>query len=253
MDIFKDVRGKCKKKNPITCRLHGKAAAERYEFLRSVRASEREKREQELQAAFNQKAATDFKNSWTIREEPDGTTTVSVYRSGVPSAPAERGVEKPYYEKCDEHLPDSRQGRMTGVFCSPTIGGVARWVRGNHLAFIPDIEVREIRIDIDRTYVYLVHDWERASSIDTPEMYQRYWRNGMTMREYMEAAQKEPHKHDPREYELLVPEQGIRSVKRVSSKRLIENAYDSQEDLTRIYKDIAREKQYAIAYSASLS
>lgn len=250
MDVFREVRGKCRKKNPMTCRLHGRGARERHEMLVSVRAEIREKREREMQAAFNLKAHEDFKASWKMRTEPNGATSVSVYRSGIPSAPVERGVEKPYYERCDSYLPDSRQGRMTGVFCAPTLGGAARWVRGNSLARIEDVEVREIRIDIDNTYIYLVHDWERASSIDTPEMYQKYWENGMTMRQYMELSQKEPHKYDPREYELLIPEEDIISVKPVSATRVISSAYDSSvEDLTNIYKAIAKEKRVLRAYA----
>lgn len=245
MDILNRSKGKCGKANPATCRLHGKAVREKQELERSVRIAAREKREKEMQAAFTVQAIEDFKESWKLKTESDGTTTVSVYRSGKPSAPVERGVEKPYYERCDSHLPDARQGRMTGVFCSPTIGGAARWVRGNYLSNNKDVEVREIRIDVDTTYVYLVHDWERASSNDTPEMYQRYWRNGMTMREYMTVAQQEPHKYDPREFELLVPEQEIRVVKPVSPKRLIGRAYDNQDDLQGIYKNLAKEKRRA--------
>jgi hypothetical protein len=249
VDIFKEIRGKCRKKNPTSCRLHGKVARERLELLHAVRVQQREKREKEIQAAFNQKAQEDFQSSWKLRTESNGATSVSVYRSGVPSAPTERGVEKPYYERCDSYIPDSRQGRMTGVFCAPTLGGAARWVRGNDLANIEDIEVREIRIDIDNTYVYLVHDWERASSIDTPEMYQKFWKNGMTMRQYMELSQKEPNKYDPREYELLVPEEEIISVKPVSSNRVIQRAYDSHDDLTKIFKSIAKEKQVLREYA----
>lgn len=251
MDIFKDVRGKCRKQNPTTCRLHGKGARERYELMLAVRAEIRDKREKAMQAEFNTKAQQDFQNSWKLRTESDGTTSVSVYRSGVPSAPVERGVEKPYYERCDSYIPDDRQGRMTGVFCAPTLGGAARWVRGNSLANIRDIEVREIRIDIDNTYIYLVHDWERASSMDTPEMYKKYWNNGMTMREYMELSQKEPHKYDPREFELLVPEDSIISVKPVKSQRVIENAYDSLsvDDLTEIFKTLEKEKRILRKYA----
>lgn len=245
MDIFNGTRGKCRKANPATCRLHGKAVQESQALLKAVRAEVREKREKELQKSFTLKAQQDFAASWKLRQERDGSTSVSVYRSGVPSAPAERGVEKPYYEKSDSLRPDTRQGRMTGVFCSPTLGGVARWVRGNDLANIEDIEVREIRINIDTHYVYLVHDWERASSIDSPEMYQRYWNNGMTMRQYMELSQKEPHKYDPREYELLVSQEEMISVKPVSSSRVIQNAYENQDDLKTIYQQIAREKRFA--------
>lgn len=212
-------------------------------MLREVRTQAREQREKAFQEEFKQKALQDFQASWKLKEEGNGVTSISVYRSGVPNAPAERGIEKGHYEKCDSHLPEGRQGRMTGVFCAPTLGGAARWVRGNNLVGIEDIEVREIRIDVDNTYVYLVHDWEIASSIDTDEMYQKYWQNGITMRQYMELAQKEPHRYDPREFELLVPEERIISVKPVAAKRVLTNAYDSQEELTKTFKQLEKEKR----------
>lgn len=248
MNNLGSTKGKCRKKDPATCRLHGKAEKERHQLMIAVRREAREQREREIKAEFHQKALQDFHASWKLRTEPDGTTSVSVYRSGVPSAPAERGVEKLYYQRCDEQITDDRQGRMNGVFCSPTLGGVSRWVRGNELTRKPDIDVREIRVDIDSTYVYLVHDWERASAIDTPEMYKKYWANGITMREYMEAAKKEPHKYDPREFELLVPEDTIISVKPVSMKRAFSNAYDfenNESDYKRIIKQAAYEKRMA--------
>lgn len=238
---------KCRSKNPSECRVHSDKSIFKQDFMTSVRVQMREQREREQLEEFQNKAQSDFANSWKLRTHADGTTTASVYRSGRPSAPAERVVERDSYERCDSLIPDSRQGRMTGVFCSPTIGGVSRWVRGNWLCKIADVEVREIRVDIDNTYVYLVHDWERASSLNTDDMYKRYWENGMTLREYMEVAQKEPHKYDPREYELLVSSESIASVKKVSGKRLLQFAYDSHEELSDIYKQIAREKRFAAA------
>lgn len=218
--------------------------------MQAVRREAREQREKALHAEFNAKALQDFQASWKLKKEKDGRTSVSVFRSGIPSAPTERGVEKDYYERCDAELPDDRQGRMTGVFCSPTLGGVSRWVRGNDITRKPDISVREIRVDIDNTYVYLVHDWERASSIDTPEMYRKYWNNGMTMRAYMEAAQKEPHKYDPREFELLVPETSIISIKPVSLQRAFKNAYDL-ETFESDYNRIAKEEKLAKKFSTT--
>lgn len=238
------TKGKCRKKDPASCRLHGRVEKERQQLMIAVRREAREERERKIRADFQEKALRDFQNSWKLRTEPNGTTSVSVYRSGIPSAPAERGVEKPYYQRCDEQITDERQGRMNGVFCSPTLGGVSRWVRGNDLTGKADIDVREIRVDIDSTYIYLVHDWERASAIDTPEMYKKYWNNGVTMREYMEAAKREPQKYDPREFELLVPEHTIISVKPVSMKRAFSNAYDFENNESD-YKRIVKESAYA--------
>lgn len=219
--LGKDV-SKCTKRIPATCRIHGAAARAENAFREELRA-------QEHLVKVKAEAEPDFAASWKIKTEKDGTVTASVYRSGVPTPPAERGIENTSYTAADAHLPEGRQGRTTGVFAAPTIGGVARWVRGNYYTNLPDVKVRELRVDIDQTYVYSVEAWERASSRETDEQYQAYWKTGMTLRVYMEAVRKNPVDFHPREWELLIPAEGIKSVKPVSAARAATTLYSEDE------------------------
>jgi hypothetical protein len=216
-----DLRGKCRKKNPATCRLHGKAYRQRIAFMNQIR-----EREEELK--FQAIVTPDFEASWDVRKEADGTTTVAVYRSGEPLAPTERGVEKDSYVKSDSLKPEGRQGRTDGVFASPTLGGVTRWVRGKWHSNVLDVQVREIRVDIDSTYVYSIHAWEKASSGDDNDAFHKeYWDSGITMREYMKRAKQEPKKYSPREWELLLSaEKDIRSASIVEPKKVGQRAYE---------------------------
>lgn len=218
-DLWSRVRGKCTKKDPSTCRLHGKQIRERIVL-------ERQAVEQVKNNAYKEKAQKDFTASWNVKEEKDGSTTVSVYRSGVVEAPTERGVEAPSYVICDTFMPEGRQGRTTGIFASPTLGGVGRWVYANSgMTSIPDFRPREIRVDIDKTWVYSIRSWEVASSKETEEAYKGFWDTGITMREYMELSQKEPHNYKAEDWELLIPKDGVRSVKNVSAERVASVAY----------------------------
>lgn len=213
------VRGKCTKKNPSTCRIHGSGYRARQELYFAAK-------ENVERIAFKAKTDPDFEASWDLKKDSNGTITVGVFRSGVPNPPKERGVEKRYYERADHFRPEGRQGRNDGVFASPTLGGVCRWVRGNHMTNIPDVKVRELRVDIDNTYVYSVRSWEIASSTNAEEHYKEYWDSGITMREYMNRARKDPKTYDPTEWELLVPEGSIKSVKPVGAKRVAERSYE---------------------------
>jgi hypothetical protein len=233
MKLFSEIRGNCTKKNPAICRIHGKKYREQRDFLAQVR-------EREKELAFKAVTEPDFQASWTLREEKDGTTSVAVYRSGVPSAPAVRGVENGHYSRADAEKPAGYQGRMNGIFAAPTLGGVCRWVQGNYMTHIPDVKVREMRVDVDSTYVYSINKWEKASSHDTTEAYQAYWKTGISMREYMMKAQANPTAYNPTEWELLIPESSIRSVKTVGASRVAERSY-SKYDIATI-KGILQDK-----------
>lgn len=276
-DIFSPSRAdsNCSKADPSTCQLHGAAYREKQAFIAAIaptvdvkpepQLSKREaflararakikadrefkesnpavetdweKKERLEKEAFAVKAQEDFKASWKPRVERDGTTTISVYRSGDIIPPAERGVEKASYLDADSKKPDDRQGRMDAVFAAPSLGGVCRWVKGND-GLIEDVKVRELRVDVDKTYIYSVRAWERASSSWDYEKSKagNYWDSGMTVREYMKRAEADPAAYDPQEWELLIPAKGIRSVKRVGATTVASQAYSDWigEDVTEI-------------------
>jgi hypothetical protein len=212
------IREKCSKRHPSMCQRHKGEYKAAQDFMEQIKNREKE---------LHLKAVTDadFEASWKLKKEKDGSTSIAVYRSGVPSAPKQRGVENGHYARADATIPSGRQPRMNGVFASPTLGGVCRWVRGNYMTNKDDVKVRELRVDVDNTYVYSVEAWEKASSNDTPAAYKEYWDTGLTMREYMAKARQDPDTYNPTEWELLVPEEKIISVKPVGAARTAQRAY----------------------------
>lgn len=169
------------------------------------------------------------------------TRVVSVFRSGEVVVPQTRGVEAEVYAAADALRPEGRPGRTHSLYASPSLFGVGRWVRGNRWASSErDINVRELRVDPDTTYVYSVKAWERASwSIDEDKrdaLYRAFWDSGMTLRQWYERGID-----DGSEWELLIDPADVKAVKRVSGKRAAEAAGSLfKSEVAYILKDAAR-------------
>lgn len=161
-----------------------------------------------------------------------------VYRSGTVEAPTTRGVEADSYSAADAVKPAGRQGRTTGIFASPNLQGVARWAYANSsLVRNPDPFVREITVDADTVYVYSIPAWEKASW--GTGGYENFWKTGITLTEWLANQDS----HDPTEWELLLSESDIHSVKPVSDKRLLkacENTFNFASELVHTLADARR-------------
>jgi hypothetical protein len=162
----------------------------------------------------------------------------AVYRSGIVTSPTERGVEGNSYREADAVRPVGRQGRGSGIFASPNIHGVLRWVRANSMStHILDPFVRELSVDPEAVFVYCIRTWERCSSKESG--YEKYWETGITLSEWLKNSEN----YDPKEWELLLSPKDIISQKPVSDKRLVtvaETAEDIYSDLARLLKDARR-------------
>lgn len=165
---------------------------------------------------------------------------VSIFRSGVPAAPAERGCERVSYEAADARRPVGRQGRMDAVFCSPTLPGVTRWVRGNAMCKQGDVLVREIVVDADSVYVYSVRAWEGVGGFRGESAITDYWATGMTLTDWLATDL------DPKDWEVLIGANDIISVRNVSDKRVIEAEADEYDRnvLARELKDARRNARF---------
>lgn len=234
----------CQAKNPATCVYHGNLLktfqptpiTEAKDLADYAAQRDAQKKEE----AFHQ-MVHDIERSWKLKTYKDGTTTVTVYRSGVPTPPAERGVEKECFEVADANKPEGVQGRMDAVFAAPTLVGVSRWVRGNY-GIVDDMKVRQMEVDIDKTYVYNVTEWEVSSGNyrywgkqeEHWGNYTRtdYWKTGITMREYMKRLQEDPQAYDPTDWELLIPKDNPYSIKPVSGNRVADTVFDSSSRST---------------------
>ena len=147
--------------------------------------------------------------------------TMKVYRSGVVQAPTKRGVESQAYLNVDLVKPAQAVGRTEAIFASPSLAGVARWVRGNGLINNPDIKVRELTVDPSQVRIYSVHAWERVDVVRADAGgAQAYWDSGMTLEEWL------PLGLDPREWELLLTPEDINGVRPVSARRVADAEVD---------------------------
>jgi len=249
---------KCGKKNGEPCRLHSPQAhaaeKEKEQFirdgLREYRRSQLARKkadckaeaamfaELEAQSKIERELEENRKQDFLISDMEDhlnleidpltGEKTVSVFRSGVVAPPKERGVEKDSYIYCDAYAPEGRQGRNTGIFASPTVNGVAHWVRGVSNV-VKDCGVRELRVNPDKVYVYSVHEWERFSggwNGFTPEAAKAYWDSGITLTQWHEKMKTDPN-FKPEEWELLLNDDSIKDVKKFSSDIVARKAYYS--------------------------
>lgn len=153
---------------------------------------------------------------------------VKVYRSGVVSAPASRGVESESYVEADAVRPAGRQGRTDGIFAAPTIDGVLRWVRANSQPYMRMIDpfVRELKVDADSVYVYSINAWEAVGITG----YEKYWNTGVTLTEWLANADS----YDPTEWELLLSPEDVQSARPVSDARLVKAA-----EPVSLYSDLA--------------
>lgn len=168
-----------------------------------------------------------------------------VYRSGTVEAPAKRGVEADSYIAADGVKPAGRQGRMDGVFASPNLAGVARWVYSkSSIAFCTDPFVRELTVDPDKVYVYSIPAWEKASWNWKPGGYEAYWATGMTLTEWLANEEN----YDPTDWELLLSPEDVQAVKPVSDKRLLkacETSFNLHDELVRTLASARRALRWA--------
>lgn len=164
-----------------------------------------------------------------------------VYRSGVISAPKSRGVESTSYLEADSVRPTDRQGRTDGIFASPTVDGVIRWVRANSdpAMGIEDPFVRELKVDADSVYVYSINAWE-ASGITG---FEKYWSTGVALAEWLANADTYNHT----EWELLLAPEDVKSVRPVSDARLVRVAepVELYSDLAGLLKSARRSARFA--------
>lgn len=247
-------KNKCGKKKGEYCRLHSPkpdSLTDKEQFIQSLRdynkrelaqkkhpckpeaallaEAENERRKaRELQEQIKQNfLVQDMEKYMNLKVNPQtGEKTVSIYRAGVVEAPKERGVEKESYLACDEYAPAGRQGRNTGIFCSPTVNGVSHWVRGVE-GIVKDWGVREIRVNPDEVYVYSVRAWEKFSLNMrgfTKENADVYWNSGLTLTQWYEEMRTNP-EMKPEEWELLVPQEHVQSFKNVKADIVAHQAY----------------------------
>lgn len=168
---------------------------------------------------------------------PADQKRVTVYRSGIPQPPTERGVEADSFAKADALRPEGRVGRGQALFAAPTLYGAGRWVRGNSRIRGTDITVHQFEVDPDEAWVYRVEAWEQASwgysrtEEEAENKYRSYWDSGMTLRQWYERGI-----NDGDKWELLLDAKQIENVQPVHPQRVINAGGNNSNELRYIYR-----------------
>lgn len=151
--------------------------------------------------------------------------TAKVYRNGPAIVGNHCTSIVEAWEGYDQHKPSGYSGRLNSIYASPSLDGVIRWVRSNHMAHYSnpdyDLTTYEITVDAENTFVYSVEIFDRLFSYDPllEDQAKEYWDSGIRLSDW-ELVSKE-RKLDPSAWEVLIDPANIKSVKKVTEKRLI--------------------------------
>ncbi len=258
--IKSQVQTKCRAKDPSKCWRHGWSVRKEITQKEAERRARAIQREREELQKLTFRTETDLATNLKLKTSANGETTGSVYRSGIKLPPTERGIERWSYEQVDLARPENHPtGRSEAIFATVTMGAANRWVRGNwnyinNRGREIDPTVNEVRINIDKTFIYYIHDWEHVASAieyeklsdeERLELSKIYWDGGMTVRDWLNKWKEDPREYDPREWEILINQEQILGYKPVPSNKLIafaESEYEAIE-VTNIYKELAKQKR----------
>lgn len=150
---------------------------------------------------------------------------VKVYRNGALTPATYDGEVAEYAAIADTERPEGRTGRQGSLYASPTLPGVTRWTRA-HLDGLShtrtDLETYELTVDGDSVYVYDIDAWEAYSWFGKPAS--AYWESGTTLTDYLAREDR-----NDANWEVLLAPEDVLANRRVSAKRLCQNAQDSAE------------------------
>lgn len=169
--------------------------------------------------------------------------TAKAYRNGT----IEVGDHSPSvvesWLQYDAHKPAGRAGRLDSIYASPSMAGVVRWVRSNHLFMSKkgevDLNTYELSItDAENIYVYSIELYDRFFSYDgiSEEKAKAYWESGIRLSEWNAVALERG--LDASNWEVLIPKDKVKSSKKVSDNMIVKVASGKVADeLKRTLKD----------------
>lgn len=147
------------------------------------------------------------------------------------------------WSKYDAFVPAGRTGRLNSIYASPSLAGLTRWIRGNHLIGLnsPHVNLKSSQVTVenaDEVYVYSIalHDKFFSFNGVTPEQAKAYWDSGIRLSDWEKVSEEMG--LDASEWEVLVPADSIGSIKAISDNRILDNApIDCIEELRKSLRD----------------
>lgn len=162
-------------------------------------------------------------------------TTIKVYRNGSLSLAEHSEEIQQRWAPYDDVKPANRSGRLTSLYASPSIPGVIRWVKGNHLVSgndpHADLTNHEITVsNPESVFVYSIHAYDTTTRFNPAAVKgaEKYWESGIALSEWETKAAELS--LDPTEWEVLLPVENINSSKVLSNTRLLNAASDFDKE-----------------------
>lgn len=160
--------------------------------------------------------------------------TIKVYRNGSLSLPEHSEDVQQAWTPYDSVKPAERSGRLTSLYASPTLTGVTRWVKGNHLVngrnLDADLTTHEITVSNPETvFVYSIasYDASHKSYGVKDDGAKKYWESGIRLTEWESKAAD--FGLDATEWEILLPVENIKSAKVVGNQSILNAVEDEFE------------------------
>lgn len=160
---------------------------------------------------------------------------IKVYRNGSLSLAEHSEDIQQRWAPYDDAKPANRSGRLNSLYASPSIAGVVRWVKGNHLVSGSDPKADLTNHEIivsnpEQVFVYSIDAYDKTTRFDgaSTKGVEKYWESGIPLSEW-ESKSAELNL-DPTEWEVLLPVESIKSSKVVSNARILNAASDFDKE-----------------------
>lgn len=148
-----------------------------------------------------------------------------------------------FWKEYDAYKPEGRSGRLESIYASPSMAGVIRWVRSNHMTQFTNGEANlntyALTVnDADNVYVYSIDLYDRFFSYDgiSEENAKAYWASGIRLSQWEEVARERG--LNPSDWEVLIPEDKVKSFKKLSDNMIAKAAPEyAIEELKTVLKN----------------
>jgi len=160
--------------------------------------------------------------------------TIKVYRNGSLSLAEHSEEVQQVWSQYDDFKPAERSGRLDSLYASPSLFGVTRWVKGNHLVsgHNPDADLTNYEITVsnpEQVFVYSIASYDSScrSAGVKEDAARKYWDSGIALADW--DAKASEFGLDATEWEVLLPVEAIKSSKVVSDNRILGAVKDEFE------------------------
>lgn len=170
-------------------------------------------------------------------------TTTKAYRIGNLTLDDHDDKVQALWSSFDAVKPEGRTGRLESLYASPSLKGLVRWVKGMHLVATRDedanLDSSEITV-ADSETVFLYHVPTYDAVLSGRKTVADYWNTGIAISDWDTVSVERS--LDADDWEILLPVDAVKSVRKVSNARILNQAADecAKLELSQMFQDRKR-------------